>query len=83
MFKDQSDQDMLLVNSVNYLAPMKLMSLMIPHMELNGGGRIVNIGSVVSVLHGLKCSTYIASKHAFYGLHKSVQLELRLLKSTV
>lgn len=48
----------------------------IPHLETNGGGNIVIIGSTASTV-GLPFYTpYVASKHALTGLCRSLALEL-------
>lgn len=52
-------------------------------MEAQGKGHIVNIGSVLSVIYGLKVPAYVASKHALYGFHNSLRAELKLVKSPV
>jgi 2-deoxy-D-gluconate 3-dehydrogenase len=41
-------------------------------MEPNGGGKIVNIGSVMSFQGGLHISAYASAKHAIAGLTKSL-----------
>lgn len=42
------------------------------HMEPKGGGKIINIGSVMSFEGGLHISAYASAKHAIAGLTKSL-----------
>jgi short-subunit dehydrogenase len=58
--------------AVNYLAPV--------HMTLslkdNLKGHVVTIASVAALLRGLKLTSYCASKHAIYGFHNCLRVEL-------
>lgn len=44
----------------------------VKHMEPNGVGKVVNIGSVMSFEGGLHISAYASAKHAIAGLTKSL-----------
>ena len=61
--------------SVMLEAPFRLIQAALPHMYLQGWGRIVSISSV----HGLRASAYkaayVAAKHGLEGLSKVVALE--------
>jgi short-subunit dehydrogenase len=59
---------------VNLLAPIRLMRAVVPVMRAQGGGAIVNIGSVAGEV-GVK-GTYSATKFALRGLTDSVRREL-------
>ncbi|CAD8089821.1 unnamed protein product [Paramecium primaurelia] len=83
LFSEQSFQDLQLTHAVNYLAPVLLTKLLIPKMEAQKFGHIVNIGSVLSIITGLKVAAYCASKHALLGFHNSLRVELKLKKSPV
>ena len=68
---------------MDYLAPAIICKLLIPHMESNGSGHIVNIASVLSVLHGFKVAPYVAAKHSLMGLHECIRLECNYIKSPI
>ena len=48
---------------------------LLPIMKANGGGRVVNISSILGILGGTQSSTYAASKHALVGYTKSIAQE--------
>ena len=68
---------------MDYLAPAIICKLLIPHMESNGSGHIVNVASVLSVLHGFKVAPYVAAKHSLMGLHECIRLESSYYKSPI
>ena len=47
----------------------------VPMMIKRGGGSIVNVGSVMSVVARTKLSAYVTSKHAVLGLTKAAALD--------
>jgi short-subunit dehydrogenase len=49
----------------------------VPHMRRQGGGRIINIGSVLGLLPAPYMALYAASKHAIEGYSESLDHELR------
>jgi NAD(P)-dependent dehydrogenase (short-subunit alcohol dehydrogenase family) len=64
------------VMNVNVRAVFRAMKAQIRAMRAQGGGAIVNTGSVASS-HGLKlCSAYIAAKHALLGLTRAAALDV-------
>lgn len=62
------------VIDVNLLAPIRLMTAVVPIMRSQGSGTIVNIGSVAGEI-GLS-GIYSASKFALRGMNDSVRREL-------
>lgn len=60
----------------NVTAAYLLAQEVAPGMVERGRGRIVNVGSYVSVLGREKLQAYVASKHAVAGLTKSLGAEL-------
>ncbi len=72
---DQSDEDYRRIIDVNVKGVWLCMQHEIPRMLENGGGAIVNTGSVASVIGMANIPLYIASKHAVLGLTRSVALE--------
>src|SRR5947209_15823867 len=49
----------------------------VPHMRRQGGGRIINIGSVLGFLPAPYMALYAATKHAVEGYSESLDHELR------
>ncbi|MGH8198636.1 MAG: 3-hydroxybutyrate dehydrogenase [Steroidobacteraceae bacterium] len=64
----------LLVN-VMLVGAANLMHAALPGMRARGHGRIVNIGSIHSLVASPYKSAYIAAKHGLIGLSKTVALE--------
>lgn len=61
---------------VNARAPALLTAELLPAMKARGFGRIVNMGSVVSLEGARYVSAYAASKHALVGWARCLALEL-------
>ena len=61
----------------------RMMQGVLPMMKERGFGRIVNIGSVHSLVASPYKSAYVAAKHGLQGLGKSVALETAKLDITV
>ena len=60
----------------NSIAPMFLMSKVVPYMKSQKWGRIVNIGSISGVMGEACASAYSATKASLIGLSKATALEL-------
>jgi len=60
---------------VNILGPMMLSKAVIPHMQENGGGRIINIGSIGSLGAEPGFGAYTAMKHGLAGMSKTMAAE--------
>jgi len=60
---------------VNILGPMMLSRAVIPHMQKNGGGRIINIGSTGSLGAEAGFGAYTTMKHGLVGLSKTLAAE--------
>lgn len=71
LFHDETMEDVIKTNTVNYLAPVLLIQ------ELKEVNHIVNIGSAASVVQGMKITSYSASKHAIWGFHNSLRMEYK------
>lgn len=69
------DERMSQVIAVNLLAPMRLTRAVVPHMRQQGGGIIINIGSVAGEV--ATNSTYAASKFGLRGFNDGMRRELR------
>ncbi len=61
---------------VNLTGPFKLMQGVIPFMKKNGGGRIVNIGSIAGIITKPEQASYSASKAALISLTRTIAVEL-------
>lgn len=63
--------------AINIRAPFILCRELIPLMETNGWGRVVNVGSSSAFAGFKNTSAYCASKHALLGLSRSLHDEFR------
>lgn len=64
-------------NAINYLGPVRLVLGLLPMMQANGGGHIVNVSTIgVRVPPGARWAAYQASKGAFDIWLRSVALEM-------
>jgi NAD(P)-dependent dehydrogenase (short-subunit alcohol dehydrogenase family) len=61
----------------NFFGIVRMTRAVVPHMRLQGGGRIINIGSVLGFLPAPYMALYSASKHAIEGYSESLDHELR------
>jgi 3-oxoacyl-[acyl-carrier protein] reductase len=61
---------------INLESPIRLLRGFIPAMKANGYGRIVNIGSIWSVVSKPGRSLYSATKNAMHGITNTLALEL-------
>ena len=61
---------------INSIAPMFLISKVVPYMKEQKWGRIVNIGSISGVMGEACASAYSATKSSLIGLSKALALEL-------
>lgn len=76
-----SDDEMQQVITVNLLAPIRAVRAVVPHMRQQGGGLIINIGSVAGEVG--TTSLYSATKFGLRGLSDSLRRELRPFKINV
>jgi short-subunit dehydrogenase len=60
----------------NVLAPMKLVRSVVPSMISNGGGTIINVGSVSGIFVSPFSGAYCASKAALHALSHALRMEL-------
>ena len=61
----------------NFFGIVRMTRAVVPHMRHQGGGRIVNIGSVLGFLPRPYNALYAATKHAIEGYSESLDHELR------
>ena len=63
----------------NFFGIVRMTRAVVPHMRREGGGRIINIGSVLGFLPMPYMALYSATKHAVAGYSESLDHELRTL----
>lgn len=68
---------------LNLVAPMYLISRVVPRMKSKHWGRIINIGSISGILGEANASIYSASKSGLVGASKALALELAEYNITV
>ncbi len=61
----------------NFFGIVRMTRAVVPHMRQQGGGRIINIGSVLGFLPRPYNALYAATKHAIEGYSESLDHELR------
>jgi NAD(P)-dependent dehydrogenase (short-subunit alcohol dehydrogenase family) len=62
---------------VNVFGLIRMTKAVLPHMRTQGGGRIINISSVLGFLPGPYMASYAATKHAVEGYSESLDHEVR------
>ena len=70
-----TDEEWDKVLATNLTAPFLMMRRVIPLMEKNGGGVIVNVASMASTGAGRGGIAYTTAKHGFLGLTRQVALD--------
>jgi len=63
--------------NTNFFGIVRMSRAVVPHMRRQGGGRIINIGSVLGFLPMPYGALYAATKHAIEGYSESLDHELR------
>ncbi len=74
--KDLTEQDINKTMQVNLLAPLRIISKIAPGMISREYGRIINIGSIWSIITKPGRITYTLSKSGLVGLTRSIAVEL-------
>ena len=78
-----SDADWDAVFATNVTAAFRLCRQALPYLKKSPAGRIINVGSVLSELGESGRAAYAASKHALYGMTKSMASEWGVFGVTV
>ena len=73
---DQSVEDFKKVLDINVIGVFLGLKYVIPIMQKQGSGSIINTSSVAGLMGSPGVSPYVASKHAVIGITKTVALEL-------
>ena len=63
--------------NTNFFGLLRMTHAVLPHMRAQGGGRIINIGSVLGFLPMPYGALYAATKHAVEGYTESLDHEVR------
>src|SRR5207249_1476008 len=62
---------------INVFGVMRMTKAVLPHLRAQGGGRIINISSVLGFIPAPYGAFYSASKHAIEGYSESLDHEVR------
>jgi NAD(P)-dependent dehydrogenase (short-subunit alcohol dehydrogenase family) len=76
LFTDASPATAQWEMNTNYFGTLSMIRAFAPILQRNGGGAIVNLLSIVSVVNAPVFSSYSASKAALYSLTQGVRAEL-------
>ena len=63
--------------NTDFFGIVRMTRAVVPHMRRQGGGRVINIGSVLGFLPAPYMALYAATKHAIEGYSESLDHELR------
>jgi short-subunit dehydrogenase len=62
---------------INVFGVVRMTNAVLPHMRSQGGGRVVNVSSVLGLIPAPFMAVYAATKHAIEGYSESIDHELR------
>jgi NAD(P)-dependent dehydrogenase (short-subunit alcohol dehydrogenase family) len=82
-FEETTDEQWDRIFAINVTAIFRVSKAAVPHIRARGGGRIINLGSIMSSTGGPALSAYGASKHAVAGLTKGMAVDLGKYRITV
>ncbi len=74
-----TEKDEYVQMATNYLGPVALIRLVMPHMREIGRGKIINVSSVSGMLAMPTMASYTASKYALEGLSEALWYEAKPL----
>ncbi len=74
--EDISEKDLFETMNINLVAPLLIIKALVGKMKNKNYGRIVNIGSIWSVVSKEKRSVYSMTKNGIHGLTNSLAVEL-------
>ena len=75
--EESSIEQARLIFETNFFGIVRMTRAVVPYMRKQGGGRIINIGSVLGFLPMPYGALYAATKHAIEGYSESLDHELR------
>ena len=82
-FEDTTDEQWDRILGINVTAIFRLSKAAVPHLRARGGGRIINLGSIMSNTAGPSLAAYGTTKHAVAGLSKGMAVDLGKYRITV
>lgn len=71
-----TDEELERTVQINLLSPIRLIRGIVGNMKKNGGGRIVNIGSIWGLAGKPGRVSYAATKHGIHGVTQTLAVEL-------
>lgn len=74
--EDVTDEEIERMMAIDLIAPIRLLRGLVPDMKRNGGGKIVNIGSIWAVVSKPGRALYSAAKNGVHGLTNTLAVEL-------
>lgn len=77
VIEHMTDHDEMNQMATNYLGPMGMIRLVLPHMRDTGRGKIINISSVSGMLAMPTMASYSAAKFALEGASEALWYEMR------
>jgi len=82
-FETLTDEQFDHIMAVNVRSYFRIARAAVPLLRTRGGGRIINLGSIMSEMAGPSLSIYGTSKHAVAGLSKGMAVDLGKYNITV
>jgi NAD(P)-dependent dehydrogenase (short-subunit alcohol dehydrogenase family) len=82
-FEETTDEQWDRILGINVTSIFRISKAAVPQLRARGGGRIINLGSIMSSTAGPSLSAYGTSKHAVAGLSKGMAVDLGKYKITV
>jgi NAD(P)-dependent dehydrogenase (short-subunit alcohol dehydrogenase family) len=82
-FEDTTDEQWDRILGINVTAIFRVSKAAVPHLRARGGGRIINLGSIMSNTAGPSLAAYGTTKHAVAGLSKGMAVDLGKYRITV
>lgn len=75
--EESSIEQTKMIFDTNFFGIVRMTRAVVPYMRKQGGGRIINIGSILGLIPAPYMATYAATKHAVEGFSESLDHELR------
>jgi NAD(P)-dependent dehydrogenase (short-subunit alcohol dehydrogenase family) len=82
-FEETTDEQWERILAINVTSIFRLSKAAVPHIKARGGGRIINLGSIMSNTAGPNLAAYGTTKHAVAGLSKGMAVDLGKYRITV
>jgi 3-oxoacyl-[acyl-carrier protein] reductase len=75
-FTETSEEDFDWIQQVNLRGPYRILKHLLPHMQKQQYGRVINIASIWSIVTRKERSLYTTSKNALVGMTRALAVEL-------